>query len=153
MKITSPAFADKIPMPLQYTSKGTNQSPPLEFIDAPKETASFVLIVEDLDSGDHRIHWLVYNIPGNVSHFDEGKIPEGAVDGICNDGTTGYKGPCPPEFTGVHRYCFKLYALDSMLDVAPGADVSAIESAMRGHVVDTAELSGVAEGEKVSQSA
>jgi Raf kinase inhibitor-like YbhB/YbcL family protein len=86
MKITSPAFADKIPVPVQYTCKGENVSPPLEFIDVPKEAKSLVLIVEDSDSADKRVHWLVYNIPGSCTHFNEGKSSKDAMQGICSDG-------------------------------------------------------------------
>jgi Raf kinase inhibitor-like YbhB/YbcL family protein len=152
MKLTSPAFADKIPVPIQNTCKGENQSPPLEFLDVPKETRSFTLIVTDLDSPDSRIHWLVYNIPGNVTHFDEGKLPEHAVDGICNDGKPGYEGPCPKQFRGIHRYCFKLYALNKTLQVPSIADANVIQKEMQGYILETAELLGVADGEQVSES-
>lgn len=152
MRITSLAFAEKIPLPLQYTCKGPNTSPPFEFIDVPKETVSFVLIVEDIDSQDKWIHWLVYNIPGKVTHFDEGKIPEGAVDGICNEGTRGYQGPCPETFKGIHRFCFSLYALDTILNVPDFADSKLIVDEMQGHILAKAELQGIAEGEKVSES-
>jgi Raf kinase inhibitor-like YbhB/YbcL family protein len=153
MKITSPALADKIPVPTQYTCNGPNISPPLEFIDVPKETVSLALVVEDLDSSNHWIHWLVYNIPGDVTHFNEGGIPDGAVDGICNGGTAGYEGPCPKYFNGIHRYSFKLFALDTALEVPSIADVNIILSAMEGHVLETAELIGFAEGEMTSGSA
>jgi Raf kinase inhibitor-like YbhB/YbcL family protein len=149
MKITSPAFADKIPVPLQYTCKGQNQSPPFEFLDVPKETKSLALIIEDIDSPNHRIHWLVYNIPGNVTHFDEGKIPEGAINGICNDGNIGYQGPCPRDFTGVHHFCFRLYALDTLLQIPSTADMKAVQAGMEGHILAKAEMVGVEEGEGV----
>jgi Raf kinase inhibitor-like YbhB/YbcL family protein len=139
-------------VPVQNTCKGTNQSPPLEFLDVPKETKSFTLIVEDLDSPNNWIHWLVYNIPGDVTHFDEGKLPEEAIDGICNDGKPGYEGPCPKNFKGIHHYCFKLYALDTVLEVPSIADANVILSEMEGHILETAELVGVAEGEQVSES-
>jgi len=152
MKITSLAFADKIPVPLQYTCKGPNTSPPFEFIDVPKGATSLALIVEDLDSANHWIHWLVYNIPGNTTHFEEGKIPQSAIDGICNGGTRGYEGPCPKYFKGVHRYSFKLFALDTMLEVPADADAKIIVSSMEGHVLDSAELIGIAQGEQVAES-
>jgi Raf kinase inhibitor-like YbhB/YbcL family protein len=152
MRITSPAFADKIPVPVQYTCKGPNTSPPFEFIDVPKKAKSLALIVEDLDAPNHWIHWLVYNIPANVTHFEEGKIPDGAVNGICNGGTQGYEGPCPKYFKGIHRYSFKLFALDIMLEVPSIADKNVVVSEMEGHILETAELIGVAEGEEVSAS-
>src|SRR5690606_33654796 len=122
MKITSPAFADKQPVPEQYTCKGINVNPPLEFLDTPKESKSFVILVEDIDSSNQWIHWLVYNIPADVSFFEEGTIPKGSVDGICNGGTRGYEGPCPKYFSGIHRYSFTLYALDIVLTVPDDAD-------------------------------
>ena len=152
MKITSPAFADKIPVPLQYTCAGANQSPPLEFIDVPKNSESLVVLLEDLDSPGQQIHWLVYNIPGDVTHFDEGKIPKDAVDGLSDAGTHGYSGPCPKNFKGVHRFCFRLIALDCMLDVPVVAGAEAIKNEMQGHILAIAELVGVAEGERVSES-
>jgi Raf kinase inhibitor-like YbhB/YbcL family protein len=152
MKLTSPAFADKIPVPVKYTCKGPNISPPLEFIDVPKNAKSLVLIVEDIDSTNHWIHWLVYNIPGDTTHFEEGKIAKGAIDGVCNGGTHGYEGPCPKYFSGIHRYCFRLFALDTTLEVPLIADANVIRSEMEGHILATAELLGVAEGEQVSQS-
>lgn len=153
MKLTSLAFADKLPVPVQYTCKGTNISPPFEFLDPPKDTESFVLIVEDIDSPDKVIHWLLYNIPGDVTHLDEGKIPEGAVEGICNDGAPGYKGPSPTLFKGVHHFCFTLFALDTLLNVPVSSDASKILEAMDGHILEKAQLTGIAEGEMVSESA
>jgi Raf kinase inhibitor-like YbhB/YbcL family protein len=152
MKITSPAFADKVPVPTQYTCKGPNISPPFEFLDVPKEAKSLSIIVEDLDSDSKWIHWLVYNIPGNVSHFEEGKIPDNAVNGICNGGTTGYQGPCPKSFSGIHRFAFKLFALDVVLGPRPNADCKVITGEMEGHIIAVAELIGVAEGEQISES-
>jgi Raf kinase inhibitor-like YbhB/YbcL family protein len=152
MKITSPAFADKIPVPLQYTCKGSNQSPPLEFIDVPKETVTLALVVEDLDAHTDRIRWLVYNIPGKCTHFDEGKVPEEAISGIRHGGGTEYDGPSPGTFKGIHRFSYKLYALDNKLEVPAIADAEVVLSRMNGHILETAELIGVAEGEQVSES-
>lgn len=149
MRLTSLAFADKIPVPPQYTCNGHNVSPPLEFIDVPEGTKSLVLIVEDVDSSNNWVHWLVYNIPGDVTHFDEGAIPEGAVDGVCNGGTYGYEGPCPKYFRGIHRYKFSLFALDNILDVPITATADDVNNAMTGRVLATAELVGIAEGEMV----
>jgi Raf kinase inhibitor-like YbhB/YbcL family protein len=152
MKITSPAFADKIPLPVVYTCSGSDQSPPLEFLDVPKEAKSLVLLVEDIDAEKPLFHWLVYNIPAEVTHFDEGKTPTDAIEGICNSGEPGYKGPCPKLFTGIHRYCFRLYALDAMLQIPAVADAPAVLAEIEGHILDKAELLGVAEGEKISES-
>ena len=147
MKITSLDFGDHLPVPEKFTCKGPNVSPPLEFIDVPAETKSLAVNIEDLDAPDHRVHWLVYNIPPDVTHFDEGAIPENAVEGIGSDGTRGYKGPCPREFSGVHHYRFSLYALDAMLNLPDQADAIAIRQAMVGHILATASITAITQGE------
>lgn len=151
MKLTSPAFADKLPVPLQYTCKGENISPPFEFLDVPKDAKSLVVIVEDMDSSNHWIHWLVYNIPATVTHFDEGKIPDGSINAICSSGTQGYQGPCPKNFKGIHHISFKLLALDKMLEVKSIADIKVVQSEMQDHILETSEFTGVAEGEQISE--
>ena len=152
MKLTSPAFAEKLPVPVKYTFKGPNVSPPFEFLEVPKDAKSLVLIVEDLDSDKHWIHWLVYNIPAEASFFDEGKIPEGAVEGMCSSGKSGYEGPCPTDFSGIHRFTFNLYALDTILEVPADADVNVIRNEMNNHVIQMAELVGIVEGEQISHA-
>ena len=152
MKLTSPAFADRLPVPVKHTCKGSDVSPPLEFFDVPKDAKSLVLIMEDLDSSNQWVHWLVYNIPATCTYFDEAKIPDNAVDGICNSGSPGYKGPCPTNFAGVHHYSFRLYALDTILEVPHLADASVIRSEMESHVLASAELVAIAEGEQVSNT-
>jgi Raf kinase inhibitor-like YbhB/YbcL family protein len=147
MKITSLAFWDNLPVPTQYTCNGVNTSPPFEFLDVPEETKSLTLIVEDLDSAAQSIHWLVYNIPGDVTHFDEGVVPEGAVCGMCNDGKRSYNGPCPKYYKGLHRYAFTLFALDCMLNVPSDATCTSIKAAMEDHILDSDVLIGLAEGE------
>lgn len=153
MKLTSPVFADKIPLPLQYTCKGVNVSPPLEFIDVPKDTASLVLMVQDIDSPTQRVHWLVYNISSSVTHFDEGETPEEAVIGICHKDTIGYDGPCPATFKGIHRFSFRLYALDTVLQVAGVANCEIVLEEIKGHIIEHAELLAVIQGELVEDPA
>jgi len=149
MKISSPAFAHNQPVPVRYTCKGDNISPPLDLSEVPTETKSMVLIVEDLDAPNHWIHWLVYNIPGNIKRFEEGTIPGGAIDGICNGGTHGYEGPCPVYFSGTHHYAFRLYALNTMLQVPITADTHEVLNEARPHILAEAQLIGLAEGELV----
>ena len=147
MRLTSLAFADKLPIPSKYTCNGQNISPPLEFIDAPEDTVTFVLIVEDMDSINKSLHWIVYNIPGDVTHFDEGEIPEGSIDGISGSGIHGYDGPCPKYFHGVHRYKFALFSLDTELDLPVTATADDVIRAMTSHILESVELTGIAEGE------
>lgn len=149
MRLTSLAFADKLPVPSKYTCNGQNTSPPFEFIDVPKGTMSLVFILRDEDSPDNRVHWLVYNIQGTVSHLDEGKIPDDAVAGTGTDGSRAYTGPCPKYFRGIHRFRFTLFALDSLLDVGFGATADEVIQSMASHVLDSAELVGIVEGELI----
>lgn len=148
MHLNSPAFSYDQPVPEKYTCKGPNISPPLEFHEIPPAAKSLVLVVEDIDSQDQWVHWLVYNIPPDTRKFDEGKLPAGAVDGLCNGGTHGYEGPCPKYFNGLHHYRFSLYALDTRLNIPESADTREIRRRMEGHVIDSDVLIGTAEGEE-----
>jgi Raf kinase inhibitor-like YbhB/YbcL family protein len=149
MKIYSSAFGNNEVVPVPYTCKGPNINPPLTFLEIPEKTQSLVLIVEDITAdGKPWVHWLVYNIPPTAAGFEEEKIPDGSVQGICNGGTYGYEGPCPIYFNGTHHYHFTLYALDTVLDVPKTADKAVITQEMADHVLDTAQLVGIAEGTK-----
>lgn len=148
MHLSSPEFSYDQPVPERYTCKGPNISPPLEFHKVPAQAQSLVLVVEDIDSLNQWVHWLVYNIPPTVKGLEAGRLPKGAVDGVCNGGTHGYEGPCPKYFNGLHHYRFTLYALDTLLDLPPTADTVAARRQMEGHVLDTAVLIGTAEGEE-----
>jgi len=153
MELTSPSFEPMGPIPVQYTSDGANISPPLYWRDAPAGTKSFALIVEDPDAPDPRapertfVHWAVYNLPPDGSSLREGAarvgLPDGAMSGL-NDWKHGtYDGPAPP--VGRHRYFFKLYALDTRLNVASGKQTrtkAEIDRDMRDHVLAHAELVG-----------
>lgn len=149
MRISSPVFSYDQPVPIKYTCKGENINPPLEFSEIPVNTKSLALIVEDLDSLNNPIHWLVYNIPPHVNGLDEGKLPEGAVEGVCNGGTHGYEGPCPVYFAGVHHFRFMLYALDIQLDLPYGADTKVVLENMENHILAIAILVGLADGDQV----
>ncbi|MCD6341785.1 MAG: YbhB/YbcL family Raf kinase inhibitor-like protein [Thaumarchaeota archaeon] len=144
----STAFEDLERIPEKYTCEGLDVSPPLRWKGYPAETVSFVLIVEDPDApGGTFTHWIVYNIPSDVNELEEGastmgKLPPGALQGRNDFGKIGYGGPCPPPGKA-HRYVFKLYALDSMLDLGAGADRSDILKAIRGHVLAEASLTGL----------
>jgi Raf kinase inhibitor-like YbhB/YbcL family protein len=107
---------------------------------------SFALIVDDPDApGRTWVHWVIYNIPGTSASLPEGVPPEaelanGVRQGVNSGGELGYAGPCPPG--GTHRYFFRLYALDSVLDSASGLTAEALTEAMAGHILSTAELIG-----------
>lgn len=141
--IQSSAFSDGELIPVQYTCDGENISPPLEWSGFPKETKSFVLIVEDPDAPSGIVdHWIVYNLPVDVTSLAENiqDYPQNALGGQNYKGSTTYAGPCPPD--KIHRYFFKIYALSSMLQLEAGATKMQVLAAMEGHVLDEAELVG-----------
>jgi Raf kinase inhibitor-like YbhB/YbcL family protein len=149
MFITSPVFHDRTDVPTRHTCNGENISPALEFRDLPTGTKSLVLIVEDVDATpDPWIHWLVFNIPQTTTSVPAGHIPEGGTEGIANGGTHGYEGPCPKYFSGTHRYHFRLFALDTVLDLPATADKTQVAASMHDHLIDSATLVGLCEGTK-----
>jgi Raf kinase inhibitor-like YbhB/YbcL family protein len=138
MKISSPAFENEGTISAEYACDGTDVSPPLMFTNLPNNTKSLALIVDDPDA-NMWVHWLVWNIPPNTTGFSKGKniaFPQGEND----FGNQKYDGPCPPS--GTHRYFFKLYALDTMLDLESGTTKAELESAMSGHIIEKAQLIG-----------
>ena len=141
MKLTSTEFEQNQIVPAKYTCDGENVSPPLGISDVPQGTRSLVLIVDDPDAPSGRfIHWTVWNMPPETGEINEDDIPEGAVEGETGFGSMGYGGPCPPDRE--HRYFFKLYALDSLLNLSSGASIDLLENAIEHHILDEASLMG-----------
>ena len=146
LEITSSAFAHESPIPVRYSCDGDNISPPLAWINPPEGTQSFALINDDPDApGGIWVHWVLYNIPGEARGLEEAipaleTLDDGSLHGENSWGRRDYGGPCPPG--GTHRYFFKLYALDIMLDVGAGADKEALLAAMEGHILAESELMG-----------
>lgn len=142
MKIESPAFQNNSNIPVKYTCDGEDVSPPLKITETPKGAQSLVLIVDDPDApGGVWVHWTVWNIAPNTTEIAEDSLPEGAVEGVTDFGQPGWGGPCPPS--GTHRYFFKVYALDTSLDLEPSARAQDIAEAMRGHILGQAQLIGL----------
>lgn len=143
MKIKSRAFEEGEKIPSKYTCDGENINPPLEISEVPGNAKSLVLIMDDPDAvkpaGKVWDHWLVWNIPPSTTEILEGREPEG-VHGKGTAGNKEYYGPCPPD--AEHRYFFKIYALDNMLDIPEGSTKAVLEKAMEGHIIDMAELIG-----------
>jgi Raf kinase inhibitor-like YbhB/YbcL family protein len=140
MTITSPAFAEGEAIPVQFSCDGENYSPELIFEGIPEGTASLVFILDDPDASVGTwVHWVLFNLPSESTGLAEGSTGVG-VDGLNSWDRTGYGGPCPPG--GTHRYVFKLYALDVVLDLEAGASTAALEAAMEGHILAQAELMG-----------
>jgi Raf kinase inhibitor-like YbhB/YbcL family protein len=147
--ITSPAFADGAEIPLKYTCHGQNVSPQLDWSQGPVGTASFALIMDDLDAV--YTHWVIFNLPPDAYGLPEAvpkdnELASGALQGKIGSGGVGYPigyfGPCPPQGSP-HRYRFTLYALDTMLDLAAGASKEQVLQAMEGHVLGQAQLIGI----------
>ncbi len=146
MKILSSAFQHEGMIPVKYTCKGEDISPPLKWENAPAGTRSFALICDDPDAPVGTWdHWLVFNIPSSDTELKEGipaqpELANGARHGSNSWGRNDYGGPCPPF--GTHRYFFKLYALDILLALKPGAKKKEIMKAVEKHILAEAELMG-----------
>lgn len=144
MIITSAAFSRGGKIPWHYCAPGGNELPPIEFASVPAEAESLALIFESPDSPPGpTTHWLAWNIPADTQQIDAVHLPEGIVLGMDTFGKIGYTGPAPAE--GRPRFCFCAFALDRMLDLQRGATRQALEAAMQGHILASAELSGFAE--------
>lgn len=138
LTVSSKAFQQAGHIPLKYTCDGENVSPPIDIQHIPESTQSLLLIIEDPDAPNGTwLHWLVWNIaPGH--HISEGEIP--GEQGLNDFGNVNYGGPCPPS--GTHRYYFKMYALDNLLNLPEGSSRSTVEEAMADHVLAYGELMG-----------
>jgi Raf kinase inhibitor-like YbhB/YbcL family protein len=139
MKLKSPAFGENQPIPKKYTCDAENINPPLEIEGVPEKAKSLVLIVDDLDTpGGGFSHWVVWNIDPKISKIEENSKP--GIEGINDFGENSYGGPCPPF--GVHRYRFKIYALDTLLEISTSSKKTDVEKSIQGHVLDFAQLVG-----------
>ena len=140
MKLTSPAFVHGGNIPSVHTCDGDDVSPVLAVLDVPRNAKSLVLIMDDPDAvkpaGKVWDHWVRFNIPVDTKEI----TGEPGVGGKGTSGNLGYKGPCPPDRE--HRYFFKLYALDTMLNLSEGSTKKQVEDAMKGHVLAEAVLMG-----------
>lgn len=142
MDIRSPAFSDKGRIPTEYTCDGADTSPPLSFFAVPAKASSLALVVEDPDAPSGLwVHWLVWNINPATESIGAGDKFSGAVEGVTSAGTRGYHGPCPPS--GVHRYFFRLFALDTELDLAQYSAAAEFMQAAKGHILAQAEFFGI----------
>jgi Raf kinase inhibitor-like YbhB/YbcL family protein len=141
MELHSSSFKAGSSIPAQFTCEGDNISPALSWTDAPKDTKSFVLMVEDPDAPKGTwTHWVAYNIPANANGLPSG-ADAGYMRGTNDFGKTGYGGPCPPPGND-HRYFFHLFALKITLDLPDGASKADVEKAMKNHILDHAQIMG-----------
>jgi hypothetical protein len=144
--VSSSAFQEGGVIPAKYTCDGNDVSPPLKWAPVPEGTKSIALISDDPDAPMGTwVHWVMWNIPAGVSELAEyvppkPELPDGSRQGISNFRRCGYGGPCPPS--GVHRYYFKIYALDTMLDLPSSARKADLLKAMKGHILAEGQLMG-----------
>ncbi len=146
IEISSPAFQEGAAIPKKYSCDGQDVSPALAWSNIPSGSQSLALIMDDPDApAGTWVHWVVYDMPASNSGLPEnvpttGGVPGGGVQGNNSWKRSGYGGPCPPG--GTHRYFFKLYALDKLLGLGPGATKGQVLKAMEGHVLDQGQLMG-----------
>lgn len=146
LKLTSSAFAEGALIPKDYTCDGKDVSPPLSWSGAPPNTRALALIVDDPDApAGTWVHWVLFNIPSGMRELPQAVPPhkvlaDGTRQGKNDFGKIGYGGPCPPS--GIHRYFFKLYALEQEVKLEPGATKPALTKAMEGHILANAQLMG-----------
>ncbi len=150
LELKSPAFLHESKIPPQYTCEGKDVSPHLQWSGVPDGTKSFALISDDPDAPSKTwVHWVIYNIPAESRELPQGfphdpVLPDGIRQGINDGGEIGYGGPCPPPGRP-HRYYFKLYALDCMLEIEGTATKEKLLEAMKGHVLGETSLMGTYE--------
>jgi Raf kinase inhibitor-like YbhB/YbcL family protein len=146
MELKSPAFAQGAMIPKKYTCDGADVSPPLKWGALPVGTKSLALICDDPDAPVGTwVHWVYYDIPAGTEGLPENvatheRPAQGGTQGINDFHKIGYGGPCPPG--GTHRYYFKLYALDTFLDLSSGATKNQSLNAMENHILGQAQLMG-----------
>lgn len=139
MQISSTAFTNNGTIPEKFTCLGQNINPQLEFSGFPVDTKSLALIMDDPDAPRGTFtHWVVYNIPPDVTEIHEAARNIPGIQAKNGTGENEYTGPCPPS--GVHRYYFKIYALDRMLPADYIDDKSQLQTAMVGRILDQAEI-------------
>jgi Raf kinase inhibitor-like YbhB/YbcL family protein len=142
LSLASPAFQDNGDIPAKFTCQGDDINPPLEIGNVPGGAKSLVLIMDDPDAPMGTWdHWVVWNIAPETSGVPEDSVPQGAVQGRNSWGRSDYGGPCPPS--GKHRYVFRLYALDTGLDLSGSSGKADVQKAMEGHVIGKTQLVGL----------
>jgi Raf kinase inhibitor-like YbhB/YbcL family protein len=145
-QLGSSSFAHGAAIPVKYSCDGEDISPPLSWSEPPAGTQSLALIFDDPDApGGTWVHWVLYDLPPQLQTLPEAvpadaEPPTGGHHGNNSWNRSGYGGPCPPG--GTHRYFFRLYALDTPLDLGPGADKDQVLEAMAGHILAQTELMG-----------
>jgi len=146
IKVVSTAFEEGKMIPKMYTCDGPNVSPPLSWTGVPKGAKSLALICDDPDAPSKTwVHWVIFNIPPDTLGLPEhvppdSTLPSGAQNGISDFGKFGYGGPCPPS--GTHRYFFRLYTLDTVLNLSGRVTKKDLLAAMEKHILAEGQLMG-----------
>ena len=146
LSLVSAAFEEDGMIPRKHTCDGADLSPALAWSSAPAGTRSFALICDDPDAPVGTwVHWVIFNLSVDTRALPEGvalreRLESGAIQGVNDFGKIGYCGPCPPH--GMHRYFFKLYALDAELDLNGRVTKERLLRAMEGHILGEAHLMG-----------
>ncbi len=142
MKLTSQSFEEGGSIPTECTCDGNNITPELEIYEVPAEARSLVLILEDPDAPSGTfVHWTLWNVDPLTERISHRALPSGSEEGKTSRGKVGYSGPCPPPGPA-HRYYYKLFALDKVLDLQEGASTAELSGATEGHVIAQSELMG-----------
>ena len=146
IKITSSAFGEGAMIPARYTCDGADISPPLQWDAVPEGTKTIALICDDPDAPMGTwVHWVLFNLPAETKQLAENipadeTLADGARQGITDFGKIGYGGPCPPS--GTHRYFFKIYALNTEIELPAGADKAQLLKAIQEHILGQGQLMG-----------
>lgn len=148
LTLASSAFEHEGSIPSQYSCDGKNMNPPLTINGIPEGAKTLALLMDDPDIPESVKesrgievfdHWIVFNMPSDTRVLPENTVPPG-IQGVNSTGNNSYAGPCPPN--GEHRYFFKLFALDTKLDLLEGVSKAEVEKAMEGHILGEATLMG-----------
>jgi Raf kinase inhibitor-like YbhB/YbcL family protein len=150
--IGSSSFGSNGTIPRRFTCSGGNVSPEIHWDALPDGTKGLAIVMDDIDTPFGFVHWLVYDIPIEAGNLPEdassqARLPPGATEGLNSLNRAGYFGPCPPG-REPHHYVFRLYALDSNLDLARGKTKRELAAAVRGHVLAEGQITGLYGGEK-----
>ena len=158
MQITSSAFKEGQPIPIEFTDDGDDVSPPLTWTNVPAEAKELALIVDDPDAPrpEPWVHWVIYGIPASVTGLPQ-DVPHGprvpTLPGVQGSNSfdrssLGYRGPSPPPRHGMHHYRFTLYALDAPMNLQPGLTKDNLLNSLKGHILQQARLVGTYERKK-----
>ena len=144
LAVTSRSLPSSHAIPVDYTCDGADKSPQLTWSAPPPGTKTFAIFAEDPDApGGTFTHWIAYNVPGDARELPEAADPAtlGGAVGNNDFNRPGYSGPCPPKGE-LHRYYFRVFALNAAVDLTPGSTRAAVDEALTGHVLARGALVG-----------